>query len=113
MISEKYNITGETPILPRRNYVEVITRKAKQGKDARPEQRVCNHLTPAIYADGIGQRPTREGMRRPNVQSSFPRATDRRKNSGCNGKRKRQPQTGRSSRRFPSGTGLWPMFSNV
>ncbi len=53
MISEKYNITGETPILPRRNYVEVITRKAKQGKDARPEQRVCNHLTPAIYADGL------------------------------------------------------------
>ena len=53
MISEKYNIPGETPILPRRNYVEVITRKAKQGKDARPEQRVCNHSTPAIYADGL------------------------------------------------------------
>jgi ParB family chromosome partitioning protein len=53
MISEKYNITGETPILPRRNYVEVIARKAKKGKDAKPEQRVCNHLTPAIYADGL------------------------------------------------------------
>jgi ParB family chromosome partitioning protein len=53
MISEKYNITGETPILPRRNYVEVIARKTKKGKDARPEQRVCNHLTTAIYADGL------------------------------------------------------------
>jgi len=53
MISEKYNITDETPILPRRNYVEVIARNAKKGKDASPEQRVCNHLTPAIYADGL------------------------------------------------------------
>src|SRR5258707_47746 len=53
MISENYNSTGETPILPRRNYVEVIARKAKKGKDARSEQRVCNHLTPAIYADGL------------------------------------------------------------
>lgn len=53
MISEKYNITDETPILPRRNYVEVIARKTKKGNDAGPEQRVCNHLTPAIYADGL------------------------------------------------------------
>jgi ParB family chromosome partitioning protein len=53
MISEKYNITGETPILPRRNYVEVVARKTKKGKDGRPEQRVCNHLTTAIYADGL------------------------------------------------------------
>ena len=36
MISEKYNITGETPILPRRNYVEVVTRKAKKGRTPGP-----------------------------------------------------------------------------
>jgi ParB family chromosome partitioning protein len=53
LISEKFNISGETPILPRRNYVEVVTRKAKNGKEARPEQRLCDHLKPAIYADGM------------------------------------------------------------
>jgi ParB family transcriptional regulator, chromosome partitioning protein len=53
LISEKYTIAGETPIIPRRNYVEVVTRKAKKGKDARPEQRLCDHLKPAIYADGM------------------------------------------------------------
>src|SRR6266850_8245933 len=35
MISQNYNTTGDTPILARRNYVEVVTRKPK--KDARPE----------------------------------------------------------------------------
>jgi len=53
LISEKYTIAGETPIIPRRNYVEVVTRKAKKGKEARPEQRLCDHLKPAIYADGM------------------------------------------------------------
>ena len=52
-ISENYNTTGETPILPRRNYVEVVTRKSKKGKEARPEQKLCGHLTPAIHADGV------------------------------------------------------------
>lgn len=53
LISEKYTIAGETPIITRRNYVEVVTRKAKKGKEARPEQRLCDHLKPAIYADGM------------------------------------------------------------
>ena len=53
LISEKYTVAGETPIIPRRNYVEVVTRKAKKGKEARPEQRLCDHLKPAIYADGM------------------------------------------------------------
>jgi ParB family chromosome partitioning protein len=52
-ISEKYTIAGETPIIPRRDYVEVISRKAQKGKEARPEQRLCDHLKPAIYADGM------------------------------------------------------------
>jgi ParB family chromosome partitioning protein len=53
LISEKYTIAGETPIIPRRNYVEVVSRNAKKGKEARPEQRLCDHLKPAIYADGM------------------------------------------------------------
>jgi ParB family transcriptional regulator, chromosome partitioning protein len=52
-ISENYNATGETPILPRRNYVEVVTRKGKKGGDARPEEKLCTHLTAAIHADGM------------------------------------------------------------
>src|SRR6266481_9864255 len=53
MISQNYNSTGDAPILARRNYVEVVTRKPKKGKDARPEQRLCDHLKPAIHADGM------------------------------------------------------------
>jgi ParB family chromosome partitioning protein len=54
-ISENYNATGETPILPRRNYVEVVTRKGKKGGDARPEEKLCAHLTPAIHTDGMSK----------------------------------------------------------
>src|SRR5882762_9352224 len=53
LISERYTIAGETPILPRRNYVEVVARKARKGNEVRPEQRLCDHLKPAIYADGM------------------------------------------------------------
>jgi ParB family chromosome partitioning protein len=53
MISDNYNTTGETPILARRNYIEVVTRKNKKGKDGRPEEKLCGHLTPAIHADGM------------------------------------------------------------
>src|ERR1700726_2732843 len=42
LISERYSIADETPIIPRRNYVEVVSRKAKKGKEVRPEQRICN-----------------------------------------------------------------------
>ena len=53
MISENHNIAGETPVLPRRNYIEVVTRKSKKGRGARPEEKLCGHLTPAIHADGM------------------------------------------------------------
>src|SRR6266481_2300818 len=53
MISQNYNATGDTPVLARRNYVEVVTRKPTKGKDARPEHRLCDHLKPAIHADGM------------------------------------------------------------
>ena len=52
-ISENYKTTGETPILGRRNYVEVVTRKGKKRGEARPEEKLCAHLTTAIHADGI------------------------------------------------------------
>jgi ParB family chromosome partitioning protein len=54
-ISENYNATGETPILPRRNYVEVVTRNRKKGRGARPEEKLCAHLTPAIHTDGMSK----------------------------------------------------------
>jgi ParB family transcriptional regulator, chromosome partitioning protein len=53
MISDNYNTTGETPILARRNYIEVVTRKSNKGRGARPEEKLCGHLTPAIHADGV------------------------------------------------------------
>src|SRR6266481_770542 len=53
MISQNYNATGDTPVLARRDYVEVVTRKPTKGKDARPEQRLCDHLKPAIHTDGM------------------------------------------------------------
>ena len=53
LISEKYSITGESGLLPRRNYVEVIVRKTKKRKQVRPNERLCGHLSPAIHADGI------------------------------------------------------------
>jgi len=54
-ISENLNVTGETPVLPRRNYVEVVTHKSKKGKEVRPEEKLCAHLTPAIHADGMNK----------------------------------------------------------
>src|SRR6202162_1181732 len=52
-IQQDYDVRCDTPILARRNYVEVVARKPMKGKDARPEQRLCDHLKPAIYADGM------------------------------------------------------------
>jgi ParB family chromosome partitioning protein len=52
-ISENFNATGETSVLSRRNYAEVVTRKDKRGKNVRPEEKLCAHLTPAIDADGM------------------------------------------------------------
>jgi ParB family transcriptional regulator, chromosome partitioning protein len=54
-ISDNYNPADGTHILARRNYVEVVTRKNKRGKEARPEEKLCGHLTPAIHADGMNK----------------------------------------------------------
>src|ERR1700674_3965869 len=43
-MSDNYNAADGTPILARRNYVEVVTRKSKKGRNARPEEKLCTHL---------------------------------------------------------------------
>jgi len=53
LISESYASQAETPVLSRRNYVEVVRRRGKRDKQTRPDERLCTHLKPAIYADGI------------------------------------------------------------
>jgi ParB family chromosome partitioning protein len=54
-ISDNYHATDGTPILVRRNYVEVVTGRSKKGKEARPEEKLCGHLIPAIHADGVNK----------------------------------------------------------
>src|SRR5579863_5235286 len=43
-ISENYKTAGETAILGRRNYVEVVTRRSKKRGEVRPEETLCTHL---------------------------------------------------------------------
>ncbi|MGB2642183.1 MAG: ParB/RepB/Spo0J family partition protein [Candidatus Acidiferrum sp.] len=52
-ISENASTPGETAVVPRRNYVEVVSSKSKQAGRVRPEEKLCNHLTPPIHADGM------------------------------------------------------------
>lgn len=52
-ISAAFDSPESTAVLPRRDYIEVVARKTKQGTTVRPEQRLCSHLAPAIYADGM------------------------------------------------------------
>src|SRR5579871_2683908 len=52
-ISHNYQATNDTPVLPRRDYVEVVTRKTSKSKSALPEHKLCSHLTPAIHTDGM------------------------------------------------------------
>jgi len=54
-ISAAFDSPENTAVLARRDYVEVVARKAKQGKTARPDLRLCSHLAPAIYADGMSK----------------------------------------------------------
>jgi ParB family chromosome partitioning protein len=53
MISDRRQAQGEAAILPRPNYVEVVAKKTKNSRHSRPEQRLCNHLTPAIHTNGM------------------------------------------------------------
>lgn len=54
LISGGYGVAGESQVLPHCDYVEVTARKTKKGKQQiRPDERLCDRLSPAIYADGI------------------------------------------------------------
>ena len=52
-ISQDYQSADKSPVLPRREYVEVVARKNPKTKNALPENKLCNHLTSAIHTDGI------------------------------------------------------------
>jgi hypothetical protein len=52
-ISQDYQSADKSPIVPRREYVEVVARKNPKTKSALPENKLCDHLTPAIHTDGI------------------------------------------------------------
>lgn len=41
------------PVISRRDYIEVISRKIIKAKNARHEQKLCSHLQPAIHTDGV------------------------------------------------------------
>ncbi len=52
-ISHDYQRAEKSPVLPRRDYVEVVARKNPKAKNTLPENKLCDHLTPAIHTDGI------------------------------------------------------------
>jgi ParB family chromosome partitioning protein len=52
-ITHNYRTTDDAPVLPRHAYMEVVARKNHKSKDALPEHKLCNHLTPAIHTDGM------------------------------------------------------------
>ncbi len=87
--------TGETPILARRNYVEVVTRKSKKGREARPEEKLCAHLTPAIHADGMDKGRLVKVCADPTCKIHF--------GDTATGRKTAAPMEGRKDRRKPKG----------
>ena len=71
-ISHGYRTTDEAPVLPRREYVEVVTRKNPKSKDALPEHKLCNHLTPAIHTDGMEKGRLAKICAHPDCKVHFP-----------------------------------------
>jgi ParB family chromosome partitioning protein len=55
LISNEFSVPEGAPILPRRNYVEVVAQKAKGREESRPWNRTCNYTKTAIYADGMSK----------------------------------------------------------
>jgi len=53
LISNEFSLPEGTPILARRNYVEVVAQRAKGRRESRPGNRTCNHTKTAIHADGM------------------------------------------------------------
>jgi ParB family chromosome partitioning protein len=53
-ISTSHQTTqGNSSVVPRRDYVEVVASKKANTQNTRPEQRLCNHLKTAIHTDGV------------------------------------------------------------
>jgi ParB family chromosome partitioning protein len=71
-ISHSYQTMDEAAALPRREYVEVVTRKNHKSKDARPEHKLCNHLTSAIHTDGMEKGRLVKICANPNCKVHFP-----------------------------------------
>ena len=53
LISNEFSLPEGTPILARRNYVEVVAPKVKGRRESHPWNRTCNHTKTAIHADGM------------------------------------------------------------
>ena len=53
LISNEFSVAEGASILPRRNYIEVVSQKAKGRKESQPWNRTCNHTKTAIYTDGM------------------------------------------------------------
>jgi len=100
----------DTPVLARRNYVEVVTRNRRR-EDARPEQRLCDHLKPAIYADGMEKGRLIKSA--PTQTARFIRQPTKGRRAAHSIQSGKTAANGRRSRLFLSGTALWPTFSNV
>lgn len=70
-ISHDYRTSAETPVLPRSEYVEVVARKTSKNRDAQPDQKLCNHLTPAIHTDGVEKGRLVKICRNPDCKIHF------------------------------------------
>jgi ParB family transcriptional regulator, chromosome partitioning protein len=71
MISDMPAATGDTHILSRQKYVEVVAKKNRNDRDRRPERRLCNHLTPAIHTDGMDKGRLAKVCADPNCKIHF------------------------------------------
>ena len=71
LISERPTASGETHVLPRQNYVEVVARKNTNDKESRPARRLCNHLTSAIHTDGMDKGRLAKVCADPNCKIHF------------------------------------------
>ena len=103
-----------TPILARRNYVEVVTRKTSKAGKGRtgPEEKLCSHLSLGCHSRGrqwTRRRPREGTLRGPKTcKVSLWGAGNRKKNSGSRGRPKRRRQTKRRNRPSHTGTAFWP-----
>jgi ParB family chromosome partitioning protein len=99
VIQKAMPATARRRFFPVATTVEVVAKKGKRAKEARPQERLCTHLRPAIDADGIDKGRLVK-VRRQNVHSTFSRtarggmaAASLESGTGC-----RETQTERDTR---------------